>query len=114
MFKFVARTHSELIARHALGLGLGCERDPIHTGAFNIECSCEDDKEAFDSLLQEQGFGLNVLTWKVKGLSADTASTSVPEDAQWQRISGGGQNYVYLIRPREAEDHKIYGVKELP
>lgn len=115
MFKFTARTHSALIAHHALGLGLECTRDPILTGVFNVSCSCENDKEAFDRILEEQGFGLNALTWKVVGVSAPEVAdgSKCPEDARWQTIVGGGLHHIYLIRPRDTEDHKIYGVRDL-
>ena len=39
-------------------------------------------------------------------------SAEVPKDAYWTRIPGGG-NYLYLVRPREANDPKVYGVMGL-
>jgi hypothetical protein len=36
----------------------------------------------------------------------------IPDDAYWSRILGGG-SYLYLIRPRETNDPKVYGVKPL-
>ncbi len=117
MFRFVTSTKIARVAHEAFNLGLVCERDPVQTGVFNIECSCEDDKDTFNRYLGEQGFGLNLLIWKVKEAKASVLSMDVtaagPEDATWQRISGGGLNYLYLIRPRETGDPKVYGVKEL-
>ena len=38
--------------------------------------------------------------------------TTIPKDCYWTQIIGGG-NWIYLVRPREFNDPKVYGAKEL-
>ena len=33
----------------------------------------------------------------------------IPQDCQWSRLSGGGQSWLYLMRPKESGDPKVYG-----
>jgi hypothetical protein len=47
MFRFVSSTKLARVAHLALDLGLVCYRDPVQTGVFNIEASCEDDGPSF-------------------------------------------------------------------
>lgn len=39
--------------------------------------------------------------------------TPIPPDAYWTRLSGGGTQWLYLVRPREANDPKVYEAKEI-
>lgn len=37
---------------------------------------------------------------------------TIPTDAYWTRLSGSGVSWVYLVRPRCANDPKVYGAKK--
>lgn len=48
-----------------------------------------------------------------EGEQQGSTEKTVPPDAYWTRLAGGGQSHIYLVRPREARDPKVYGVREL-
>lgn len=38
---------------------------------------------------------------------------TIPVDAYWTRLLGGGLSWVYLVRPATANDPKVYGAKQI-